>query len=160
MSSVTVASRWARRRTIRSRFTSARVLWMRRIARRSSGWSTTDAMVERMRAGEGLRGRLRLRPSRRSGRRINGGLYQYALMRRHVSRVGRRRRSHGPLDLPDDEVGVRPELRTEIVPSLDLHLAEVDRSRPCQNGPVLLGQAPEHPVRGGVLGPDLAGRDR
>jgi hypothetical protein len=33
---------------------------MRRIARRSSGWSTTEAMVERMRAGEGLRGRLRL----------------------------------------------------------------------------------------------------
>jgi hypothetical protein len=34
---------------------------MSRTARRSSGWSTTDARVERIRAGEGLREALRVR---------------------------------------------------------------------------------------------------
>jgi hypothetical protein len=44
---------------MRSRFTSARALWKIRISRRSSGWSTNEAIVERKRAGEGLRGGLR-----------------------------------------------------------------------------------------------------
>ena len=43
---------------------SASVLWTRRRERSSSGWSTTDAMVERMCAGDGAKTRsgLRLRP--------------------------------------------------------------------------------------------------
>ena len=45
-------------RTMRRRFTSARVLWNSRSSRRSSGWSTTEAMVLRMRAGEGDTGGL------------------------------------------------------------------------------------------------------
>ena len=49
--------RSARRRTIRRRFTSARALWTRRSSRSSSGWTTADAIVERMRAGDGDRGR-------------------------------------------------------------------------------------------------------
>ena len=53
MSSVTVAGASARRRTMRSRLASASTLWTRRSSRRSSGWSTTDAIVLRMRAGEG-----------------------------------------------------------------------------------------------------------
>ncbi len=39
--------------TMRSRLTSASTLWKRRSSRRSSGWSTADAIVLRMRAGEG-----------------------------------------------------------------------------------------------------------
>ena len=42
---------------MRRRFTSASALWTRRSERRSSGWSTTDAMVERMCAGDGAKGR-------------------------------------------------------------------------------------------------------
>ena len=57
MSSVTVAGPSARRRTIRSRLTSARTLWKRRISRRSSGMSTTDAIVLRIRARDGDTGR-------------------------------------------------------------------------------------------------------
>jgi len=41
---------------MRSRFTSASALWKMRISRRSSGWSTIEAIVDRNRAGEGLRG--------------------------------------------------------------------------------------------------------
>ena len=59
MRSPTLAGPSARRRTIRSRFTSASALWKVRISRRSSGWSTIEAIVERKRAGEGLRGSLR-----------------------------------------------------------------------------------------------------
>ena len=54
-SSATVASASARRRTIRSRLTSARALWTSRSSRRSFGWTTTDASVDRMRAGDGDR---------------------------------------------------------------------------------------------------------
>ena len=54
-SSATVASASARRRTIRSRLTSARALWTRRSSRRSFGWATADASVERIRAGDGDR---------------------------------------------------------------------------------------------------------
>ena len=56
MSSVTLASRSASRRTIRNRFTSARALCTILSSRRSSGWSTIVASVERIRAGVGLRG--------------------------------------------------------------------------------------------------------
>jgi hypothetical protein len=59
MSSVTVAALEARRLTMRSRLTSARALWKWRSSRRSSGWSTIVAIVERMRAREGDRGELR-----------------------------------------------------------------------------------------------------
>jgi hypothetical protein len=40
---------------IRRRLTSASVLWTRRSSRRSLGWTTADAIVERMRAGVGDR---------------------------------------------------------------------------------------------------------
>jgi hypothetical protein len=53
MSSVTVAALLARRWTMRRRLTSASALWKPRSSRRSSGWSTIVAIVERMRAGEG-----------------------------------------------------------------------------------------------------------
>src|SRR4026208_683030 len=48
-----------------------------RSARSSSGWSTTDAMVERIRAAEGDRGRF---SESANTRRINDGLYQQKLM--------------------------------------------------------------------------------
>jgi len=38
---------------MRSRFTSARALWKMRISRRSSGWSTIEAIVPRILAGVG-----------------------------------------------------------------------------------------------------------
>ena len=72
MSSATLASPSARRRTMRSRFTSARALWKARSSRRSSGWRTIDAIVERKRAGVGTGGQ----DSGRAGgprRRINEG---------------------------------------------------------------------------------------
>ena len=53
ISSVTVAGPSARRRTMRSRLASARTLWNRRSSRRSSGMSTTDAIVLRIRARVG-----------------------------------------------------------------------------------------------------------
>ncbi len=43
---------------MRRRLTSASALWTIRSSRSSSGWSTTEAMVERMRAGEGDRGQI------------------------------------------------------------------------------------------------------
>jgi hypothetical protein len=55
MSSVTVAALSASRWTMRRRLTSARALWKPRSSRRSSGWSTIVAIVERMWAGEGDR---------------------------------------------------------------------------------------------------------
>ncbi len=63
------------RRRMRSRFTSAMTLWKARNWRRSSGWTTAAAMVERTRAGDGDIG-LRCWPSGC----INDGLYQCSLM--------------------------------------------------------------------------------
>ena len=63
-----------------------------RSSRSSSGWSTTEAMVLRMRAGEGDTGYGDLQAWGRSRRRINGGLYQCALILRARSVVCQRDR--------------------------------------------------------------------
>ena len=55
---------------MRSRFTSASALWNARSSRRSSGWRTIEAIVERNRAGVGTGREVLLRVVER---RINDG---------------------------------------------------------------------------------------
>jgi hypothetical protein len=64
---------------MRSRLTSARALWKVRISRRSSGWSTIAAIVDRKRAGEGLRLVLRSGVAR-GGLSRAGGAQQQAFI--------------------------------------------------------------------------------
>ncbi len=83
ISSVTVDGVSARRRTMRSRFTSASARWNVRRSRRSSGWSTIEASVPRIRAGEGDRMRLQgvgLGAFARRGTRLNTHLYKGLLI--------------------------------------------------------------------------------
>ena len=84
MSSATLASPSARRRTMRRRFTSARALWKARSSRRSSGWRTIEAMVERNRAGVGTGGWV---SGSGGGRRAS---HQRRLISTDVDAIGRR----------------------------------------------------------------------
>src|SRR5688572_23172145 len=63
------------------------------------------------------------------------------------------------LDLADEVLGVRPDDRPEVIPLLGL-IAEIDCPGTLQNGSLLLRQARQDPVGGGVLRSDVAGRDR
>ena len=98
----TVASPSARRRTMRSRFTSARTLWKTRSWRSSSGWATAAAMVLRTRAGEGDRvDGLRLGGWCVSRSASTDGLYQSAVDARPA---GARRARHGSRSMLGVEV--------------------------------------------------------